>query len=70
MARQKVGWMIDKLLIKLMKRRVRKAWGANCPTNDIDDFPDLTHDISSPERCDSCVAKEFIEWLDGWEELL
>ena len=70
-----LGWAmkwLDIIVIKLMRWRIRKGWGANC---DVMDYNDVLHgrgsrQLNSPSRCGSCQGKEVIIWLDNWEDLL
>lgn len=50
---------------KIAKRLIRKWYGADCKTRDIDDLYDfLKERNNSHARCPSCRAKEIIEWID------
>ena len=53
-------WRVDKWII-------RRGYGANCETRDIDDFPD--EDLGKA-RCASCKAKEMIGWIDEHIEVI
>ena len=46
---------------KIAKWLIRRGYGANCETRDIDDFPG--EDLSNA-RCPGCEAKETIEWIE------
>ena len=46
-------------IMKLAIWSIRRGYGANCPTKDTDDFPELKESL-----CGSCQAKEIIEWLE------
>lgn len=52
---------IEIKITQLMIWRLRKGYGANCETKDIDDFPN--EDISK-SRCPSCKYKECIDLLN------
>lgn len=56
-----------------VKYIIRKEYGADCRTSDLDDFPETytkSHDFESDGRCASCKAKEAIDWIDGHIKLM
>lgn len=48
------------------KYLIRKGYGADCETKDLDDLGDIAKDA----RCGSCYAEEMIEWIDNHIKLL
>lgn len=50
---------IDIIIAKLAIWSIRRGYGANCETSDLDDFP-----VVGDTRCPSCRAKEIIDWLE------
>lgn len=54
--------------IRQLIRRIKTDFGANCKTKDYDDFPELKKDTKA--RCIGCRAKEVIEFLEEYIELI
>lgn len=54
---------------------IKRGYGCDCPTSDLDDFP-LEQKMTPKEivfrssRCPSCKAKETIDWIKEHIELL
>lgn len=67
---------IEILITKWLINRLRKGYGAECGTSDLDDFEDefkqmkLSEAIKADRRCAFCRAKETIEWLEKHIDLL
>jgi len=57
-----MNWL-EVYITKLMIGSLRRGYGADCETRDIDDFTDICTNIEV--RCPSCRAKETIEFLEG-----
>lgn len=58
---------------KIAIRLIKKDYGANCETSDLNDFQKTfknCEDVFSPSRCPSCQAREIINWIEGYIELL
>ena len=53
---------MEKILIRFLIRLLKKGYGADCETKDIDDFPELKGEQKG--RCPSCQAREVIEFLE------
>jgi len=52
---------------------LKKGYGANCRTSDLDDFPEeykSPKDVFSKNRCGSCRAKETINWIEDHIKLI
>lgn len=52
---------------------LKKGYGGNCPTSDLDDFPDMykvPKDVFHDGRCASCRAREVIDWIEDHIRLL
>lgn len=60
--REAVMDWVEIRVIRVMIWFIRRGWGANCKTKDLDDMDGLAWD--NPGRCGSCRAKEVIEWLE------
>ena len=58
------------LFWKKAKRLLKKGYGANCKTRDIDDFPDIKEFKNARGRCPGCRAKEVIELIDDDIDIL
>jgi len=63
--------------IKLFKQVIRilkRGYGGDCETSDIDDFPEFAKEgakyVESSKRCGSCRAKETMLFLKDHIELL
>ena len=56
-----------KQAIQLVIRKIRKDYGANCKTRDVDDFPEL-REAHSYLRCQSCRARDVIRFLEDYEK--
>ena len=56
------------LACQYLIKRLKLEYGANCPTSDLDDFPELRKNGKS--QCGSCLAKQTIEFLENNIELL
>ena len=54
-------------LFQQVRQIIKDGYGANCKTKDTKDFPELR---TLEERCGSCVAKELIEYLDWYIDLI
>ncbi len=54
---------IEILVCKWLIKRIKKGYGANCTSKDIDTN-------NKYPRCASCEAKETIEWLEKNIELI
>jgi hypothetical protein len=64
---------LDILLTKLMIRSIRRGYGGDCPTSDLEDLSETytkPDDVFASGRCASCRAKEVIDWLEGHLELM
>lgn len=64
---------LEILFWRFAKFLIRRGYGADCVTSDLEDFPEEYKDhkdMISGKRCESCRAKEIIEWIDGHIELL
>lgn len=64
---------LDVLIARIAIWSIRKGYGANCETSDIDDFPNdykTPQDVVSERRCASCRAKETIDWLEKHIDLI
>lgn len=63
---------------QIVKNIIKKDYGADCKTSDLDDFKNdwvkhcktLEEAVISGGRCPSCRAKEVISWIDEHIELL
>ena len=70
--------MKDKLEILFWKAAIlilRRGYGANCRTSDVDDFPEMLNKngskyVESNGRCGSCRAKETIKFIKDHIELI
>lgn len=68
--------MKDKLEIqfwKIAKRLLKRGYGCNCETSDLDDFKEMykePKDVFHGGRCASCRAKEICDWIDEHIDLL
>jgi hypothetical protein len=71
-----MSWLMDKidiLIARLMIWSLRRGYGADCPSSDIEDFPEdyrTPKDVFSPGRCGSCRAKEVITFLEKHIKLI
>lgn len=48
---------------KIAKWIIRRGYGANCETKDVDIYEGVA-------RCASCKAKEVLEWIDEHIEVI
>ena len=60
---------IEVKLCKLLIFLLRRDYGADCRTSDLDDFPEMlgankSKYVESSGRCASCRAKETIKFLE------
>ncbi len=58
---------------KVAKWIIRRGYGADCETSDLDELPQTyktPQDVFRGGRCGSCRAKEVIDWIDGHIDLL
>lgn len=63
--------MIEIYFWKIAKWLIRRGYGADCPTTDLEDFGAKTaNDVFHPGRCASCRAREIIHWIDGHVDLI
>ena len=63
----------DTLLARLMVYRLKKGYGCDCETNDLDDFPEMytkPKDVFASGRCGSCRAREVVQWLEEYIDLI
>lgn len=60
------------IIFKIARYLIRRGYGADCKTSDLDDFPEMQIHLGKDiqNRCASCKAKEIINWIDGHIELL
>lgn len=58
------------LFWRFVQWRLRKGYGADCPTRDRDEFLKGSHPFLLTERCPSCLARDVIGWVDGHISLL
>lgn len=52
---------------RLMIYLIRKGYGCDCKTSDLDDFSEeyiTAKSVFAKDRCASCRAKEIIDWLE------
>jgi len=67
---------IEILLFKFLKWHIRRGYGADCETSDLDDFEEdykkskMSEVVSHNGRCGSCRARETIVWIDQHIDLL
>ena len=65
--------LIDILIARLAIWSIKRGYGCNCETNDLDDFPDIyqkSKDVFNSGRCASCRAKEITDWLEEHIKLI
>lgn len=46
---------------------IKRGYGADCETSDLDDFPDdhtTAKSVFDEGRCASCRAREMIDWIE------
>lgn len=56
---------------RVAKWIIRRGYGADCETSDIQDSKLKTiDDVFSKGRCASCRAKEVIDWIDHHIDLI
>lgn len=64
---------IEIKITQLMIWIIKKGYGADCETYDLEDYPETftkPKDVFHHARCGSCQAKEIIEWLEGHIDLI
>ena len=69
----KIRDTIDIIIARIAIWNIKKGYGAECETSDLDDFPDLhktTKSVFDKGRCGSCRAKEVIDWFEDHIELI
>lgn len=59
--------VIDNIILKLAIWVLRRGYGADCPTRDTDDMPELK--MYPIARCASCEAAECIDFLQNTIDL-
>ena len=59
---------IEIWVAKAMIYFIKKGYGCDCPTRDLDDWPELSE--NSVARCASCRAREVVEWLESHISLI
>lgn len=58
---------IDNIILRLAIWVLKRGYGADCPTRDVADMPEL---VGHPElRCASCLASETIDFLQNTIDL-
>lgn len=61
--------LAQKKAVRIVIKQLKKDWGADCKTSDLDDNPrmykkgKLSENIRHGGRCGSCQAKECIDFL-------
>ncbi len=77
-----MNWIKDKIEIRFWRFAIwliRRGYGANCETSDLEDFEfnglDAMRvrgwrDVFAPGRCASCRAREAIDWIQKHIELI
>ncbi len=59
--------IIDNIILRLAIGVLKRGYGADCPTRDVEDLPEL---VGHPElRCASCLAAECIDFLQNTIDL-
>lgn len=56
------------LFWKIAIYSIKKGYGANCKTSDLEDFPEMysnSQAVFNERRCASCRAKETIKWIEN-----
>ena len=64
---------LDILIARIMIWRLKRGYGCNCGTSDLDDFPEehtTAKSVFDPGRCASCRAKEVVDWLEDYIKLI
>lgn len=71
-------YFLERMASKFLVWRLKKGYGANCRTSDLDDFKrmytrrgtKLSEAVTHSGRCASCQAKETILFLENHIDLL
>lgn len=58
---------LDVLIARLMIWRIKKGYGADCESKDMNDLP---IEFQYSARCASCRARETIDWLEDHIRLI
>ena len=69
----KIRDTIDILIARLAIWSIKKGYGCNCETSDLDDFPEehtTAKSVFMEGRCASCRAKEVVDWLEAHIKLI
>jgi hypothetical protein len=71
-----MSWLQDKidiLIARLAIWSIKRGYGADCETSDLDDLPTdykVPKDVFKDQRCGSCRAKEVVDWLEKHIKLM